>query len=254
MQLENRTAIVTGGSSGIGRSIALEFAREGADVMIGDVQRAPKDKAEETPTDDLIQDLGREAMFTKTDVTQVTDGKKLVESTVEAFGGVDIVVNNAGIFPPGSVDTVSEEDWDQTFATNVKAIYIVTKPAVAHLRDSEAGRILNLSSQLGLVGRANAAAYCASKGAVVNLTRQMAIDYASDKITVNAISPGIIRTSMTAEKLADESRREPLERDTLLPFFGDPTDIGRTAVFLASDDSRYVTGHCLVIDGGYTVH
>jgi len=250
MRLEDRNAIVTGGSSGIGRGIALEFAREGANVAIGDVRREPSAGSETVPTVERVRDIGPDALFVGTEVSAPEEVEALVETTVRELGGVDIVVNNAGIAIGGSVEEISAEDWERTFAVNVGGIRNVSKYALPHLRESEAARIINMSSQLGLVARRKSAAYCGSKSAIINLTRQMALDYASESITVNALNPGIIQ-------VRDEMSEERTERDetyTALPRIGEPQDIGRAAVFLASDDGRFVTGHSLVVDGGYTIH
>jgi len=253
MKLADQTAIVTGGTSGIGRSIATELAAEGAAVAIGDIRETPRGSTEQ-PTAATIRDDGGEAIFAETDVTNDEDAERLVDRTVESFGGVDVLVNNAGILLEGRVDEMTQEEWDRTFAVNVRSIYHCTRHALPHLRESDAPRIVNLSSQIGLVGNPADSAYCASKGAVANLTRQMAVDYADDRITVNAINPGVVRTEMSAEQLEDEEVMAEVERKTLLPFVGKPRDIGRAAVFLASRDARFVTGHCLVVDGGWTAH
>lgn len=254
MRLEGRTAIVTGAGSGIGRSIATELAAEGADVAIGDVEEEPNLPDETVPTHRKIRETDGKAIFVKCDVSSNKDARSLVEEAIDTFDEIDILVNNAGIFPSGSIEEMAEETWDRTFDVNVKGIYNMSSHALSHLRESDAPRIINMSSQLGLVGLAEASAYCGSKGAVANLTRQMAIDYADENITVNAINPGVIETSMTRPQLDDPEQREEIERNTLLPFVGDPEDIGRAAVFLASDDARFVTGHCLVVDGGWTAH
>ncbi|MGM0590039.1 MAG: SDR family NAD(P)-dependent oxidoreductase [Halobacteriota archaeon] len=250
MRLEGKTAVVTGGASGIGRGIAIEFATEGADVAVGDVRRDSANDDSTTPTVERVREQGREAVFVETDVADADDARRLVETAAETFGGVDIVVNNAGVARGGSVDDVTDEEWDRTFAVNVTGIRNVTKWATPYLAESDAGRVVNMASQLGLVGRRESAAYCASKGAIVNLTRQMAMDYADDDVTVNAIAPGIVQVRSEM----NEERRERLDAYALLSGPGTPQDVGRAAVFLASDDGRYVTGHTLVVDGGYTVH
>lgn len=254
MRLENKTAVVTGAASGIGRGIALELAEEGADVVVGDIDETPNLADETTPTHELVREKGGEAIFVECDVSSSADAEALVKETVETFGGIDILANNAGIFPSGSIEEISDEDWNRTFNVNVNGIYNVSNHALPHLRESDEPRIINTSSQLGLVGLADSSAYCGSKGAITNLTRQMAIDYADENITVNAVNPGVIETSMTQGQLEDPEQREAIERNTLLPFIGDPEDIGRAVAFLASEDARYVTGHCLVVDGGWTAH
>lgn len=250
MKLSERTAIVTGGASGIGRAIAIEFARAGAEVAVGDVREEPK--AADVPTVERVRDLGSEAIFEETDVADPDDVERLVEATVEAFDGVDILVNNAGVTTTAPLHETPREEWNRVVDINLNGVYTCTKFALPYLRDSSAGRIINVSSQRGLVGAPKKAAYCASKGGVSNLSRQMAIDYGPDGITVNAICPGPIKTSMLQSALEDPERRKQYEESTVTPFLGDPEDIGQAAVFLASDAARFVTGHNLVVDGGYT--
>ena len=254
MKLKGKKAIVTGASSGIGRNIAIELAKVGADVGIGDLQREPNHPNETEPTVERVRDLGRRSFFRETDVGDGTDAKALVDTTVEEFGGLDILVNNAGMSSGGSVEEVSPEDWQRVFDVNVNGIFNVSRYALPHICESETGRIVNIASQLGLVGQEGYAAYCASKGAVVNLTRQMAIDYGDDDVTVNAICPGFVRTSRTEGRLEDEAYADRYDRYNVLPRLGRPEDIGPAAVFVASDDAGYMTGHCLVIDGGYSIH
>lgn len=253
MKLDNHVALITGGSSGIGRGIAIEYAREGADVVVGDVREEPLLEENDRPTAEVVRAVGREATYVEVDVASDEQVARFVETAVEEHDGIDIAVNNAAIFPPGTVEDVSEADWDRAFDVNVKGVRNVCRHALPHLRDSDNGCIVNIASQLARMGRTEAAPYSATKGAVASLTRQMATDYADQPIRVNAIMPGIVRTSMTAEKLADEEMGEYLAEKTLLPYFGQPKDIGRAAVFLASEDSRYITGHCLVVDGGYSI-
>lgn len=252
--LDGKTAVVTGGASGNGRGIAIELAKAGANVAVGDVREEPKLDEHTTTTAEEVRNRGQEAIFLETDVSKEADARELITATVEEFGGLDILVNNAGIFPPGAIDEISSDDWDNTFDVNLKGIYHCSKHAMPHLRESDHARIVNLSSQLGLVGLAESSAYCASKGGIANLTRQMSIDYAEDEITVNAVNPGVIRTSMTKPQLEDPELRAEIEDNTLLPYLGDPEDIGQAVTFLASEWAEYVTGHCLVVDGGWTAH
>lgn len=252
MELDGRRAVVTGGSSGIGRGIALALAEAGADVAIGDVREEPKLPEETETTVERVREMGQDTLFVECDVTEGDDAARLIDRAETALGGIEIVVNNAGILIEGSVDELSPAAWQRTFDVNATGVYHVCRASIPALRNAEHGRIINVASQLGLVGTDRAAAYCASKGAVSNLTRQMAIDYATDGITVNAINPGVIRTSMTVDGLADPDARAAVDEYTAVPFVGEPHDIGHAAVFLATPESRYVTGHCLVVDGGYT--
>ncbi|MDG5776514.1 SDR family oxidoreductase [Haloarculaceae archaeon H-GB2-1] len=259
MKLEDRSAIVTGGSSGIGRGIALELARAGADVAVGDLTETPSDLGASATTTERIRDLGRDALFRETDVTEPGDVAALVEAAVDAFGGLDVLVNNAGIARGGTVEAVSEDDWSDVLDVNLSGVYRCTKTAMEHLLESDHGRVINVASQLAFVGYEESPAYCASKGGVANLTRQLAVDYSGDGVTVNAICPGPVKTSMTRSKDDDEleswdddEERAAFYRDRVLTdFVGEPEDVGRAAVFIASDDARFMTGHNLVIDGGY---
>lgn len=251
MKLETKTAVVTGASSGIGRGIAIELAKAGADVAVGDRRRHPK-IADGPPTAASIRELGREAIFRETDVARTEDVETLVAAAVSELGGVDIVVNNAGITHAGTVETTDEEEWNRVLDVNLTGVFACSKAAIPHLKESDSPRIINVASQLGIVARPRRPAYCASKGGVINLTRQLALDYADVPILVNAICPGVTRTAMTAPLLDDDDERAAAEANTPLPYFGAPEDIGRAAVFLASDDARFITGESLVIDGGYT--
>lgn len=250
--LSSRTVIVTGSASGIGRSIAVELAAAGANVAVADVRRAPDD--ETTPTDGLIDEAGGRASFHETDVADPDAVASLVDATVDEFGGVDVLVHNAGISHDGTVETTSEAAWDAVLDVNLKAIFRLTKAAMGYLRESDAPRIVTVASQLGLVGRERRPAYCASKGGAISLTRQLAVDYADVPIPANAICPGVIRTPMTESLFDDDAKLARFETETLLPYFGEPEDVAAMAVFLASDAARFVTGQTFVVDGGYVAH
>ncbi|WP_290811926.1 SDR family NAD(P)-dependent oxidoreductase, partial [Halovivax sp.] len=239
MKLDDRTAIVTGASSGIGRAIAIEFAREGANVVIADVRESSRVPNEDRPTAEAVDAAGGAARFERTDVTDGDDVRELVDRTVEAFGGVDILVNGAGITTDGSVEAVDDDEWDRIHDVNVKGIVRCSKRALPHLRESDHGRIVNISSQRGLRGGASPekAAYVSSKGAVTNLTRQMALDYGPEGIAVNAICPGPVESGMTP--IEDEDDRQALLAGILTPFVGQPEDVAPAAVLLASDGGRY---------------
>jgi NAD(P)-dependent dehydrogenase (short-subunit alcohol dehydrogenase family) len=243
--LDGKAALITGAASGIGRAIAIRFAESGADVVVADVQREPREGGK--PTDELLAD----AVFVETDVSEVADLRAAVETAVESFGGLDVMVNNAGIFPGSQpIETVTEEDYDRLIDINLKGVYFGSKVAAEAMRErGEGGSIINLSSIAGLVGYDEAAAYCASKGGVTNLTRELAVELGDDGIRVNAINPGVIETAMTTDDapiVGTIDEQIPLHRD------GQPEDVAGAALFLASDDSAYVTGHNLVVDGGYT--
>lgn len=251
MTLEDRTAIVTGASSGIGRAIAIEFARESADLALADVREGSRVPDDDRTTLAVIEEEGGSAIFQRTDVTDEESVERLVEQTVEAHGGVDILVNSAGVTSNSPVHELTEAEWDRVHDVNVKGVVRCSKHALEYLRESDHGRIINISSQRGLRGGGDTekAAYVSSKGAVTSLTRQMALDYAPEGIAVNAICPGPVESGMTPiESDADEAQ---LLDGILTPFVGQPEDIAPAAVLLAGDGGRYIHGHNLVVDGGY---
>jgi NAD(P)-dependent dehydrogenase (short-subunit alcohol dehydrogenase family) len=252
MDLDNRTAVVTGAATGIGRAVAVELAKKGANVVVGDVTEDPTLEWEgDRTTVERVKAIGPAAQFVETDVSDPNDAAVLVDSAASEFGGIDILVNNAGVTTDGAVDETSLEEWRRIQSVNVDGIYHCSRAAVPHLRENDSGRIINVASQRGLLGGATdrKAAYCASKGAAVQLSRQMAVDYGPDSITVNAICPGPVESNMT-----DLAEEEAFIRDNIVtPYIGRPDDIGHVAAFLASDEARYITGHALVVDGGYLV-
>ena len=253
MRLEDRVAIVTGGSSGIGRGICLELAREGAKVVVADVQEQPKiGKFHETeaqaPTAAVIAAEGSEALFVATDVADEEAVENLVARTVAGFGGLDIVVNNAGITVPGDSQDLAVEAWDRIMGVNLRSIFLATKFAVPHLRRSVAGRIVNIASVHAFAG-GGGPAYAPAKAGVVNLTRDTAVELAKDNITVNSICPGYIETPI--QDYLSEEIIEECKNATPLPRLGVPRDIGRAAVFFASDDAAWITGTALPVDGGW---
>ncbi|UTF55679.1 SDR family NAD(P)-dependent oxidoreductase [Natronosalvus rutilus] len=253
MDLTGRTALVTGAAAGIGRGIAIELARGGANVAVTDLRKEPKlvEEQERGETTEVIEDFGGDALFSECDVGNESSVKATVGETVEAFGGIDILVNNAGISVPGSVTELGWEDWEQIVDVNLTSVYLTTKHAASHLNESGAGRIVNLASTAAFEGTPKGAGYCATKGGVVNLTRQLAVDFGSDGTTANALCPGPIYTSMSQGTFDDPERREVYEEHVLLPYFGEPEDVGQLTRFLASDAARYITGTAIPIDGGW---
>jgi NAD(P)-dependent dehydrogenase (short-subunit alcohol dehydrogenase family) len=252
MDLTDRVAIVTGGASGIGRGIALELARHGADIVVADVRETPKLDAEARrgSTVERVQELGRKAVFCECDVGDEDAVRTTVEATIDRFDRLDVLVNNAGIALSGGAEDLARADWDRVVEVNLTGAFLFAKYAGPHLRSSDAGRVVNLASTAGLEGNPESAAYCATKGGVVNLTRQLAVDFAPDAVTVNAICPGPIYTSQSQETF-DDPDTERYEENVLLPYFGDPSDVGKLATFLASDGARYITGAAIPVDGGW---
>ena len=248
--LKNKVSLITGGASGIGRATALLFAQEGAAVAIADINQEMGESALKE-----IENLGGQVIFIPCDVSKATDCQLAVEQTVATFGGLDILFNNAGIVSRTNVLTITENEWDQVMDVNVKSIFLMSKYAIPHMEKRGEGTIINVSSGWGLKGGGNAISYCASKGAVTNMTRAMAIDHGAKNIRVNAVCPGDTDTPMLrseAEGLGiaydqlvkDSSKGRPLGR------IGTPMEIAQAVLFLASDAAAFVTGSILVVDGG----
>jgi NAD(P)-dependent dehydrogenase (short-subunit alcohol dehydrogenase family) len=249
MQLRGKTAIVTGGAGGIGRATALLFSREGASVCIVDLnQQAGEEAVRE------ISSAGGRAIFERADVTSAADCRCVVERTVREFGGIHILFNNAGIIRRASVPQTSEAEWDAVMAVNVKSIFLMCREIIPIVARAGGGSIINTASGWGLAGGARAAAYCASKGAVVLMTKALAIDHGRQNIRVNCICPGDTETAMLrseARQLGEaedhflsDSANRPLGR------VGKPDEIAQAALYLAGDAASFVTGTALVVDGG----
>ena len=247
MRLKDKVAIITGAASGIGKATAKLFAEHGAKVVVADID---SEGSEQTVTE--IRDKGNVAIFINTDVTVKSDTQNLVTQTVEAFGKLDILFNNAGIAMRLPVAELPEEDWYRCLDVNLNGVFLCAKAAIPAMKKNGSGVIINMSSIYGIVGADVRAAYVASKGAVTNLTRGMALDYAEDNIRVNCICPGFVETPLVSgvvrtpeeyQKLAD---KHPMQR------LGQPIEIAYGALYLASDESGFVTGIALPIDGGYT--
>jgi NAD(P)-dependent dehydrogenase (short-subunit alcohol dehydrogenase family) len=248
-QLHGKTAIITGGAGGIGRATALLFAREGAAVSIVDMnQEAGLELVREISATD-----GR-ALFESADVTLATDCRRVVERTAQKFGPVQILFNNAGIIRRASVIDISEEDWDRVIAVNVKSVFLMSREVIPQMAKAGGGSIINTASGWGLAGGGRAAAYCASKGAVVLLTKAMAIDHGPQRIRVNCICPGDTDTAMLRSEArqlgADEHQFLSDSADRPLGRVGTPEEIAQAALYLASTASSFVTGTALVVDGG----
>lgn len=249
--LTGKRALIAGGASGIGRATALLFAREGAAISVVDL-----DEVGGRAVGKEIDHEGSRAIFVPCDVTQAGDCQRAVEQTVRDLGGLDVLVNSAGIIRRANVLETTEAEWDQVMAVNVKSVFLLSKYAIPVMAEAGGGVIINVASGWGLVGGPRAAAYCASKGAVVQLTKSMALDHGRQNIRVNCICPGDTDTPM----LRDEARQlgEPMEQflaeaaERPLGRIGRPEDIAEAALYLASDASSFVTGTALVVDGGGT--
>jgi NAD(P)-dependent dehydrogenase (short-subunit alcohol dehydrogenase family) len=243
MKLKDKVAFITGFGSGLGQAIAVMFAKEGAAVA-----GTSKTEAKGHETLAMIEKIGGKALFRSGDVGNSTQMKRLIDETAAQFGGLDILVNSAGVRTNGSITDISEEDWDRTLDANLKGSFILSRLAIPEMKKRGGGVILHIAARSGMLGQAGRAAYCASKGGMVRLTEAMAMDHAPDHIRVNCICPGPTRTPMvdtsTPEKLARYKTRVPLGR------IGEPEDVAYAALYLASDEASFVTAAILPVDGG----
>lgn len=244
MKLIGKTALVTGASRGIGREIALELARQGVDVVVN--YAGSEAKAREVVEE--IKGLGREAIAIQCDVSNSESVTNMVKETVDHFGKIDILVNNAGITRDNLLMRMKENEWDDVMNINLKGVFLCTKAVTRQMMKQRYGRIINISSVVGVSGNPGQANYVAAKAGVIGLTKTSAKELASRGITVNAIAPGFITTEMT-DQLTEDIQSEMLKMIPLAQF-GEPKDIANTVVFLASDDSRYITGQTIHVNGG----
>jgi NAD(P)-dependent dehydrogenase (short-subunit alcohol dehydrogenase family) len=247
--LSGKTALITGAAGGIGRSTALRFARQGAAVSLVDLNEEAGEKVAGE-----ISEAGGRAIFEGADVTIAAQCRRVVERTLDEFGGLHILFNNAGIIRRASVVDLSEGDWDAVIAVNVKSIFLMCREVVPVMAKAQGGSIINTASGWGLAGGARAAAYCASKGAVVLMTKAMAIDHGPQNIRVNCICPGDTDTAMLRNEARQlgENEQQFLSGSASRPLgrIGKPKEIARAALFLAGDEASFVTGTALVVDGG----
>ncbi|HEU4401889.1 MAG TPA: glucose 1-dehydrogenase [Candidatus Polarisedimenticolia bacterium] len=249
MRLADKVALITGGTSGMGRATAVLFTQEGARVAL-----VGRDETRGREVLEVIRSAGGSAIFIRSDVRFAVDCRRAVDETLRAFGRLDILFNNAGVFYPHTVPDCPEEEWDLTLDVNLKGTYLMSKFALPSMIARRSGVIINNSSGWGIVGGDAAAAYCASKGGVVLLTKAMAIDHGRLGIRVNCICPGDVETPM----LPDDAKRRGMTWEAYLagaanrPLgrIGQPEEIAKAALFLASDDSSFMTGAALVVDGG----
>ena len=253
MQLENKIAIVTGSGNGIGRAIALRFAAAGARVTVAELEEEP---GHETVA--AIVAGGGKALFHQTDTADDDSVRAMVAATIERFGTVNLLVNNAAAFVFGSVEEVTRDDWDRVFGVNVIGYANTVRECLPEFRHNGAGAIVNIASVSSFIAQPEFIPYNASKGAVAQLTRCLAMDLAKDNVRVNAICPGAIRTRATDRHIASlgldpEAAYAEFSQDSLMKRMGKPEEIAAGALFLASDESSFMTGAHLVIDGGATI-
>ena len=247
MKLKGKVAIVTGSGQGIGKGIALELAREGAKIIISDINQETINK-----TVDEMKSSGAEVLGVKADVSKAEEINQMVKTVIEKFGRVDVLVNNAGIYPFKLLTEMSGEDWDKVLNVNLKGVFNCTKGVLPEMIKQKGGSIVNIASIAGaVVGYINLAHYSASKGGVLGFTRSAALELSQYGIRVNAIAPGAIETPGT--KIMGEDALKQFSQMIPLKRLGKPEDIGKAVVFLASEDSSYITGQMIVVDGGHTL-
>ena len=250
MKLKNKVAIITGARRGIGFGVAEEMAKEGATVIISDIDEKECQKSCKI----LKQKYKIKTLAIKCDVSNQDEVNNLISQTVKKFKRVDILVNNAGVVVQKPFIQTTEKDYDFTLDINLKGMFFCSQAATKQMIKQKKGKIISMTSIAGLVGFGNIAAYSASKGGIIALTRELALDLAKHNINVNAIAPGIIKTNMTAAMLKDKKTKAGLLAQTPLGRVGLPKDIGRATVFLASNDSDFITGQTLAVDGGWLSH
>jgi NAD(P)-dependent dehydrogenase (short-subunit alcohol dehydrogenase family) len=246
-RLKGKVGIVTGAGSGIGRACAVALAKEGASVtLVG--RRTDRIEA-------VAREIGDRTLAVAGDVTKAADLHRVLHKTASHFGAINFLLNNAGILQIGNAEQIAEEQWDRVFNVNVRAVWLLSRAVLPHMRNAGGGSIINIASTLGIVGARNRAAYAASKGAVILLTKSMAVDHGHENIRVNAICPSFVESELTATVLAQvpDAAAARRERTAAHPLgrLGQPEDVAGLAVYLAGDESSWVTGAVLPVDGGY---
>ena len=251
MRLQDKTAIVTGVGAGIGEAIAIRFAQEGARLVLADIQEAAGRK-----TLEKVIALGAEATFVKADISREESARQISDAAIARFGGIDILVNNAADFTQMNIEQAEVADWQRVLGVNVIGTALVAKFAIPHMK-AKGGSIVNIASMSGLIGQQDFATYNASKGAVITMTKCMALDYAPYRIRVNSVCPGCILTSASYREierlgLTFEQWRDRVAPMHMLNRLGEPREVADAALFLASDESSFITAAHLMVDGGYT--
>ncbi len=259
MRLQNRVAIVTGGGAGIGRSVCINMVKEGAKVVVADINQAA---AQETA--DSIKKEGGDGMAIKTDVTQKPDAQAMADAALKTYGKIDILVNNAGTDIKGAITELAEDTWDTLMSINLKGVFLCTQAVSHSMIERGYGRIVNISSMAGKTGEPLTSPYCATKFGVIGFTQSVALELGKYNITVNAVCPGPVDTDLIRQSVAQSAKIKGMEPEAFLQeFFIKPTPLGRIAkpadvaravIFLASDEAEFITGSSLNVSGGREMH
>jgi 3-oxoacyl-[acyl-carrier protein] reductase len=245
MSLNGKVAVITGGGRGIGKAIAMELAKNGASIAIGGIESTLQETVNE------IEKLGVKSMAVSMNVTKAEEVDQFADKVMEAFGKIDIVVNNAGITKDNLLIRMSDQEWDDVIAVNLKGTFLMTRAFVRPMMKARQGTIINIASIIGVRGNAGQANYAASKAGIIGLTKTTAREFAGRNITCNAIAPGFIQTDMT--KVLPEKVKEEMMKAIPLGYLGETSDIAQTALFLASESARYITGQVICVDGGMVI-
>ncbi len=247
MRLDGKKAVVTGGGRGVGRAVSLAFGREGADLIINYLRNEAA--AEEVVSE--VKEMGHDALAVKADVAVKEDAERIIAACLDRFGRIDILVNNAGISNPAMLHKMTEEQWDEVVDIHLKGAFLCTQAASRHFMEQSYGKIINVTSVAGIVGTTGQINYAAAKGGLISFTKSCARELARYHVTANVISLGIVLTDMTKKLQEDPKLQEIYMRRILLNRYAKPEDIAPAFVFLASDESNYITGQLLCVDGGY---
>ncbi len=247
MRLKGKSAVVTGGGRGVGRAISLAFAREGADVVVNYATRV--ESAQEVVRE--IEKLGQKAVAAKGNVANHEDSERIIGASIDHFGKIDVLVNNAGVSRPAMLFKMTEQQWDEVVDVHLKGAFLCTRAASKYFMEQQYGRIINVTSVAGIVGTTGQINYASAKGGLVAFTKSCARELAKFGVTANIISLGIVSTEMTHRLQEDPKLREVYLRRILLNRYAEPEDVAPPFVFLASDEARYITGQLLCVDGGY---